>query len=70
MRIFDKLNPLSECVICGGKEEKPCTLIPIGNEGGVVEAKQAHIDCLELHLVMDDSLGGFWIAQRVLKKEG
>jgi len=52
MKIFKKFNPngIDVCPICGTKEEKEVTLIPIqGTEkDGAWEAIQVHVDCINL----------------------
>ena len=52
MRVFDHPNLSSDwrCPICGEATDTPVTLISIDGteEGNIVEARQYHVECLEL----------------------
>ena len=56
MRVFDHPNMTDfECPICCTNDDKPVVLIEIyGTEcGRNIEAKQVHLDCLELTIYLD-----------------
>ena len=51
MNIYDDPNMLNfQCPICGTKEDKPVTIIPIAEkkDGLTYEARQYHVDCIQL----------------------
>jgi hypothetical protein len=53
MRQFDHPNMDGfTCPICGTADDKPVTLIGIDGtqEGSIMQAKQVHMECLELRI--------------------
>lgn len=59
MRVFDHPN-MSDfvCPICGGSADKPVVLIGINGtqQDRIMEAKQFHLDCIELIYYRDMAL--------------
>ena len=54
MIIFEHMNTSGEvCPICKTKENKPVVLICIDGteDGGNIQAKQVHVDCIELRMM-------------------
>ena len=52
MRVFDHPNMTGgfTCPICGTGEDKPVVLVGLAGteEGDIMEARQYHLDCIEL----------------------
>ena len=50
MRIFDKFNPASTCLICRTNKEGKAVLLPdySTEKDGTCEAIQVHLECLDL----------------------
>ncbi len=50
LRVFDNINKSDNCYVCGTNKDGKVTLIPVMNtqEGNIAEAKQVHLDCLDL----------------------
>ena len=71
MRIFEHPNMNGEwaCPICGTDDNKPVTLVAIEGteEGGVCEAVQTHIECINLRWYKEQ---GFLIQQITRRKHG
>lgn len=57
MKIFEHPNFSNKevCLVCKKADDKPVTLIGIiGTEDeGNIQAKQVHIDCLELYVILE-----------------
>lgn len=67
MKIFEHPNLTNFiCPVCGGNEDKPVTLIPIdGTQNGkIIEARQYHVDCLNLMEITGRD-GIIFLVQRV-----
>lgn len=68
MRVFDHPNINNfRCPICGTADDKPVVLIGIaGTErGGIAEATQFHLDCIDLTYHVD-----YGVIGQKTKKEG
>ncbi len=67
MKIFQHANLSGKdgdvCVICQKKDDKPVILIPIvgTEEDGLMQARQAHVDCIDLFYYPEDKI----IAQKI-----
>lgn len=52
MRIFEHPNfgPGVKCPICKTRDDRPVVLVPIHGtrDGSIMEARQYHVDCIEL----------------------
>ena len=60
MKIFEHPNLIDfKCPICGTNDDKPITLVSIAGteDHNKHEAKQVHVDCIELTMtILDDGL--------------
>ena len=74
MRIFEHFNKEGRqraCPICGKNEDKPVVLVILGDtiEDGLAEAKQYHVDCINL-IYNNVGSGQDLIYQNFQSKEG
>lgn len=73
MRVFPEANfGESVCPICGTSENKPIVLVPIlGTEdGNNVQARQYHLDCIELCETRDPESGYTYLMMAFKNQEG
>jgi hypothetical protein len=68
MRLFDHFNTATKdpCPICKTKDDKKTVLIIIDGteQDGIAEAKQTHLDCIELRYKPEPGI----IYQRIVEK--
>ena len=62
MKIFKHANLANKdtCIICKKPEDKPVVLVGIvgTEEGSIMQARQVHVDCLELYYYPESNLIG------------
>jgi hypothetical protein len=59
MKVFDHFNSVGDpCVLCGSRDDKKIGLVRWdGTElGGIEQAIQVHIDCIELRYIKERGL--------------
>ena len=69
MRVFEHPNFVNNtvCPICKTNHDRPCVLIPImgTGDGNTYEARQYHLDCIDLFEMTNPSSGDVFIIQQV-----